>query len=598
MNERISLLFVILSFLVQSCTLSPKQDQNGNAILAELGVFSTYSSQTACSSSPPNQAFVKELQEVSIVCPPGFRIMEPKLDNQLKYTSLSSIDTLRKQDFEFIRVSDHQIKVRANRNMLAGEWILTLKEIYNRDSLLLPETIWKVNVDTLSPNLTASYPSGSYDPSIFFTNQFDLRFDELVSGIDELSNYKVETNSGSVTIRNIAKLSEQSIRIFWQGDFPRSGGTLRLSYLGIKDRSGNEIKGELNYRIFGWKDGPNVQNGKRDFAIANLSNGDSLLIGGLGVIKNTSSTSTLSIVERWNVNLGTITEVSPLNQTRRFSSFAQTNEDRIVLSGGFTTNLSSSITNTTAIYRPDTGTWNAGPNLSTARIGHASCAISSNKILITGGRTTNLGSAVSTAEILTLDSIGGGSIQTISNLPNARMNHQCIRLANGMYWIVGGSTTTTEIFNPTTESFTTGPSLVFPQELFTSQFDLNGDPFLIGGRSGSLVTDIVQKLNQSNMTVSVSTYLFQARMEHASARLPDRNFISVGGIASATGSVLSSTEKQWNRSGIDSYVLPATKQGRRGHRLLNLVDGRLLLVGGISGVGVPDYLTSTEVFGD
>ncbi|MDZ4727551.1 MAG: kelch repeat-containing protein [Leptospira sp.] len=588
-------LFLII-FIFCNCKVPNSNNKNSDLLLGELGIHISNASNNTCKALPSSDSYLKEWSSIQIDCPLGYKIPSLSVSDVITYTQLSSLDTATQSGFKIQYLAENQIRILSEEDLVAGVLKIKLNGIVDREGMIRDDLEFSFTIDTLSPNVTANFPSGIYDISVFLTNQFDLNFNESVTGIDQLTNYTISNSAGgSLTIRNIAKLSETSVRIFWQGTHPRQGGSLSLKISGIKDLAGNPLENTLSYRILGWTDGPSLSRGRRDFQIATLQNGDTLVIGGLGVISG--SAAALLFVERWNHVTGSFQADNNLTIARRFANLSKTTDDRILLSGGFTTNLTGSITNSTNIYNPTTGTWGNGPTLSSARIGHGSCLIATNRILITGGRTTNTGSAVATSEIVTLNGSGGGTIQSITSMSTSRMNHQCLALPDGRFWIVGGSGLTTEIFDPSNDSFSAGPDLIVAQDMMVALKDSSGNHYLIGGRSGSLSTDIIQKLDVVTNKVSLHNYMAKGRIDHAGAVLPDGNFLIQGGNVSSSSSVLSDVEKNWTKQEIDGFVLNATKQGREGHKLLVLPDGKIMVLGGLSGVGVPDYITNTEIFG-
>jgi hypothetical protein len=597
MNRLFHKLLVLSFIFTFGCNVADRSKAS-DSILGELGVNAMLGLATDCSVTPSTGAVIKEWAGILVQCPIGSNIDYSNDSILIKYTSLAAEDVSTSQNLFVERLTNESFKIKSNKELISGKIDLTLSGVTSRDGSTLLSKDFTFTIDLLSPNVTSSFPSGIYDVSIFLTNQYDLTFSEPVKNAEDLSKYSIQnSNGGTLNIRNIAKLNSTSIRAFWQGTFPREGGTMSVMLSGIEDSAGNKLKNTLSYKILGWSDGPTLNQARKDFQTAQLSNGNYLVIGGSGPVSGTATA--LNTVEKLDAITGLFTYENNLTTPRRLFSSSITTDDQILIAGGFLTTATASITNTTNIYNPTSKVWSSGPNLSSNRIGHASCLLSGNRVLVTGGRTTNLGSAVSTAEIITLNGAGGGTIMTLASMSTARMNHSCVNLPDGRIWIVGGSTVQTEYFTPDVSggNFSTGPNLIIAQSSMVTLTDASNNVYLIGGNSGSLTTDIVQKYDANTGLVSINSYMAKARFNHVGAVLPDGNFLIHGGSGSSGGSGLSDVEKIWKTTNLDAFVLPSSEQARTGHQLIKLSNGKLLLLGGISGVGIPDYLKTTEIFG-
>lgn len=595
MNNQFQILSLILCF---SCTAPFSEENRIETLLrTEITVNAILGSSNICSTSPESNSISKMWTPVTVKCPLGFKV--PSDDYIfITYESLSEQDKASQKNFFIERISEESFRVRSDTILLAGKLSIQIRNILNREGILLDPIDFSLNFDSEPPTVSSSFPSGVYDQSIFSTNQFDLNFSEIVSGFDNLENYKIESTRQSIlSIRNIAKLNETSVRLFWLGTFPKEGFNVSISLSGMSDIAGNQLQKTFSYQILGWSEGPLLVQARRDFGVISLSAGDFLVIGGAGPVSG--ALTTLSFVERFDSNLFKFVPENNLTAGRRTFSFVGTPEDRILISGGFTTTSAASITNSSNIYDPVRKTWSIGPNLSSARIGHTSCPISDNRILITGGRTSNIGSAVSTSEIVTLNGSGGGTIMNGPPMLVARMDHSCVTLPDGRVWIAGGSALETEFFTPSVSggSFSRGPNLIQAQSGMVVLKDSINNIYMIGGFSASLTLDIVQKFEISSNRIIISGYMTKGRYNHAGAVLPDGNFLIQGGATSFSNSGLSDVEKIWKTGNLEAYILRNSKQAREGHEMITLKDGQILLFGGISGDGIPDFLNSTELFG-
>ncbi|BDA79621.1 hypothetical protein LPTSP3_g25510 [Leptospira kobayashii] len=575
------------------CTSPATNEGKASEILfQELIANSSLLQSENCSVTPAKDSSLKSFEPIKLKCARGYEIKDEALkEGSIKYAAVVSGDQNSVADFYWERVSSEEVHLKSYSKSVSGKVGFLLNPILNRDGNPLPALDYFMTVDPFGPAVSLKYPSGSYDESIFLSNTYDITFSEPVTGAMDLSNYKLDSSvGGNITIRNIAKLNELSYRIFWQGNYPRQGGKLSLSLKGIKDSAGNEINQRIDYQILGWKDGPNIIQPRMNFRSVQLSTGEVLILGGI------ISSTALKSVEGYKEADGVFVAKNDLTVARRLFTASINSSDEIVIAGGYTTNGSSSVTNTTDIYNPNTGTWAAGPTLSSTRISHASCTLSDGRVMISGGRINTSGPALNQVGIITLNHSGGGTITNYSMLV-ARYGHACVTLPNGLTWIVGYGKQT-EYFDPTTNTFSIGPDLVAPQDSMVTIQDRDGNVYLIAGSSG-LTTDIVQKFDWRTGKASIFGYLPRTLVRHAVAPLPDDSFLVVGGVSfPLTAPVeIPNVSKVWNSGNLEASELSSLKQARGGHELVRLPSGKIIVIGGAAGSGAVDYMQNTEIFG-
>lgn len=367
MNNQFQILSLIFCF---SCTAPFGNEKRIETLLrTEVTVNAILGSSNICSTNPESNSILKMWIPVSVKCPLGFKV--PSDDSILiTYESQSEQDKLSQRNFFLERISEESFRFQSDSPLLAGKLFIKLKNIINREGILIDPLDFSLTFDSEPPTVTSNFPPGIYDQSIFSTNQYDLTFSEIVTGFDDLSNYKIESTGQSIlSIRNIAKLNEKSVRIFWLGTFPREGYQVSVSLSGLRDLAGNQLQKTFSYQILGWSDGPLLNQARREFEVISLSSSDFLVIGGTGPVSE--ALTTLSSVERFDLNSFRFLPENSLTAGRRAFSSVGTSDDRLLISGGFTTTSAASITNSSNIYNPVNKTWSIGPNLSSAKIGRA-----------------------------------------------------------------------------------------------------------------------------------------------------------------------------------------------------------------------------------
>jgi hypothetical protein len=205
------------------------------------------------------------------------------------------------------------------------------------------------------------------------------------------------------------------------------------------------------------------------------------------------------------------------------------------------------------------GTFTGTGSMTTARAGHSATLLRDGKVLIAGGWLTTESlrpmypdvSALASAELYDPSS---GTFTATGSMATARFGHTATLLPDGRVLIAGGSPTfgsrvaltNSEIYNPSTGTFTATGDATTPRQWHTATLLNNGKVLITGGLSGS--SDA-----QSNIYP-------QDRIHLASAELYDPSI----GIFTATGDM--STSRYYHTS----TLLP---------------NGRVLIEGGFDASG-------------
>lgn len=153
---------------------------------------------------------------------------------------------------------------------------------------------------------------------------------------------------------------------------------------------------------------------------------------------------------------------------------------------------------------------------------------------------------------------GGGESATApswvatASMGTPRMRHTATRLADGRVLVVGGedasgnTVSSSEIFDPGTETWSDGPQLTAARQNHTAVLLSDGRVAIIGGGSstsngvpaGADVTGTVEVFDPATDTVSAGPPLQHARGHHRAVRLDDGRVLVVGGVAEGATAVL------------------------------------------------------------
>jgi Galactose oxidase, central domain/Kelch motif len=175
-----------------------------------------------------------------------------------------------------------------------------------------------------------------------------------------------------------------------------------------------------------------------------LSDGRVLVAGGMS---NSSATSTQASAEIFNPASGTWASTGSM-ATKRYSHTATGLADgRVLVTGGLTpvgTNGNITLTASTEIYNPASGTWAPTGSLTTARYRHTMTLLSDGRVLVAGG-----GDSGQSAEIYTPAS---GTWAPTGSLTTFRSLHTATLLTDGRVLAAGGigngTLASTELFTP------------------------------------------------------------------------------------------------------------------------------------------------------
>lgn len=214
-------------------------------------------------------------------------------------------------------------------------------------------------------------------------------------------------------------------------------------------------------------------------------------------------------------------------------------------------------------------------------------------------------------------------------LAQERMAHTATALGTGprdnrtKVFLAGGgggnllaplATTTTEIYLPLSRTFEPGPSLNVARTFHAAARLQDGRVLITGGsQTGGVCTATCEIYDPETGTITPTASMSTKRAGHRAALLPSGKVLVTGGIQDyqdATNhldtvlNTAQNTAELWDpATGLWSPTTNNMASKRSGHGLVTLLDGRLFLVGGISGGvmstfggQVPIYTNSCEFY--
>ncbi len=224
----------------------------------------------------------------------------------------------------------------------------------------------------------------------------------------------------------------------------------------------------------------------------------------------------------------------------------------------------------------------------TAVFGQSSSLLPDGSILVVGGETTT--NPPSTARAQLINPNGTVTQASTSGLP-AVSSHTATILPNGLVLVTGGINNTgilqtTEIYNPTTNTWAAGPNLSTPRFGHTATLLNNGNVLICGGypnTSGTAVNSC-DLYNPGTNQITAGPITGTARAFHSATLLPSGDVFMAGGVSG--GSYIDTTETYSAQS--NSFNAgPALSLETAFHTATAMGDGRVLIVGGKNAVNNP-----------
>lgn len=217
---------------------------------------------------------------------------------------------------------------------------------------------------------------------------------------------------------------------------------------------------------------------------------------------------------------------------------------------------------------------------------HTATVLEDGRVLIVGGCTMGsceVGPASSTTEIF---DPATERFRTGPALGTARVGHTATRLPDGRVLLAGGwvgstPTETTEIFDPESGTVEPGPDLDAPRASHTATLLADGRVLIVGGRTGPdtntrlATTEIFDPRTDR---LDPGPEMATPRSTHASARLADGRVLVCGG-SRTKGRVIASAEV-FVPAARRFVAVGAMASPRHKHALVALPDGGALVVAG------------------
>jgi hypothetical protein len=198
----------------------------------------------------------------------------------------------------------------------------------------------------------------------------------------------------------------------------------------------------------------NVDNVRAHHTATLLADGRVLVAGGYQQERGSNSLASCAI---YDPATGQWTYTGFMNEPRFFHKAILLPNGKVLATGGL--GLVSWGAISCELFDPTTGQWTMAAPMSIGRYNHTATLLQDNRVLVTSGVVTRGGTT--TAEVYNYQT---GQWSGAGNLSVARENHIATLLPDGKVLISGSAPATQyyELFNPTTQSWSPGPTTKLP----------------------------------------------------------------------------------------------------------------------------------------
>jgi N-acetylneuraminic acid mutarotase len=345
-----------------------------------------------------------------------------------------------------------------------------------------------------------------------------------------------------------------------------------------------------------------------------------LLLDGRVLIVGFGATSP----EIFDPRTGKFTSTGPSVTTLDMAPATQLVDGRVIFAGG---SDGTKTVATAQIYDPATGKFTATGSLNTSRMGHTATLLLDGRVLIAGGSSiggTAMVQAVTMAYRPGSAGHGGGPVTmtgpamlasaeiydpktgkftVTGSMTTGRDAASATLLTNGRVLIVGGGNEgsaavgSAEIYDPKTGKFSRTGAMLTAGYGFTSTLLPDGRVLISAGNDGNGPIYSLEIYDPKASKFSAAGTVGPKRGFYTSALLADGRVLISGGYdttAPKTAGYLATCELYDPATGKVSPT-GSMMAGRLAHSATTLLDGRVLVAGGVGG-GDPGNLSSAELY--
>ncbi|WP_437308227.1 kelch repeat-containing protein [Sorangium sp. So ce388] len=339
-----------------------------------------------------------------------------------------------------------------------------------------------------------------------------------------------------------------------------------------------------------WEPAGEMETARQDQTATRLQDGSVLVAGGQGDFR-TGYTKTAELYRpsfnSWR------TTVLEMNTARFGHSATLLHDGRVLIAGGGSGEIG--YVSSAELFDPVTESWAFTDSMSTSRGGHTATRLAEGPVLITGGLTTNgenESEYLDRAELFDTESPMWTRAKGQMNA--ARFHHSATRLPDGRVLVAGGEYGgSAEVFDPRSEGFT--PTTPMRAGRASVAATLTDGLVLVTGYSDGMDSGTGAELFDPGREIWVATgTMASPRKNHAATLLDDEGHVLVSGGVGATEDLVSA--ETYDPKTLEWTPTMPMKAARSLHTATLLEDGFVLAVGGVSSAALGSLLDSAELF--
>ncbi len=252
-----------------------------------------------------------------------------------------------------------------------------------------------------------------------------------------------------------------------------------------------------------------------------LTGGKALSIGGID-----NSGNLLSSAEIYSPGPGKWTLTGSLAEVRELFPAVVLTGGKVLVAGGL--GAGGTVLATAELYDPKSGTWSSAGTMAVGRAAHTATLLSSGKVLVTGGCTLNLCSTnTATSELYDPTS---NSWSTTGSLNTARDYHTAVRLKTGKVLAIGGTAgTSCELYDPNSGTWSPAANTNVAREFNGTTLLSDGKVLVTGGASGRFPENSAELYDPTANTWTSTGTMKTPRYAHSATLLTDGTVLVSGG---------------------------------------------------------------------
>lgn len=237
-------------------------------------------------------------------------------------------------------------------------------------------------------------------------------------------------------------------------------------------------------------------------------------------------------------------------------------------------------------------------SMNAKRAAHTATLLDNGKVLIAGGFVGN-GGGLSSVELFDLTS---NTFTSAQNLMVARASHTATRLPNGKILIAGGYNgdylNSAEVFDPTTNQFASAGRMVTARSGHVATLLNDGKVLLAGGvGTGWTFLADAELYDPKTDTFTATGGMQAARESHTATLLKDGKVLIAGGHKGRRSAITIYTSTEIYNPANGTFTAAGNLTGKRHkHDATLLADGRVLIVGGSDERDSDGAYRNSEVF--